>query len=377
MRKKPDKPSPDFPLFAHDAGQWAKKIKGKTCYFGKWDNPKAALAKYTMDKDFLAAGMNPSVARIQADRAPSNNLRLGDACNIYLDRQFKRAATGEIRQRSYLDSKKTLAKLLTILEREMYVESIMPLHWSKVRTAISVGCGPTTISNNITRIKMCFKWLSKNEYIKRQINFGDELSKPKKADMRKAKRQYGVTAFQASEIKFLLKKANVAMRAMILLGVNCGLGNSDIAKLQTSFIDLKNGWLDFAREKTGVDRRAKLWPETIKAIKTYQKIRPAVTITNLFVTTHGNLYSHPDKPECAIARAFGRLCKDNGLHVSRRGFYGLRRTCESAGGASKDQVAVNFVMGHIDHTMAGEYRQWIDDDRLIAVSDTIHGWLFG
>lgn len=34
--EKPAKARPNFPLFAHVTGRWAKKIRGKLHYFGKW-----------------------------------------------------------------------------------------------------------------------------------------------------------------------------------------------------------------------------------------------------------------------------------------------------------------------------------------------------
>src|SRR6266568_4740776 len=45
---KPSKPYPAFPLTAHPAGYWCKKIRGKIHYFGRWlvsDRGPADFAK--------------------------------------------------------------------------------------------------------------------------------------------------------------------------------------------------------------------------------------------------------------------------------------------------------------------------------------------
>ena len=66
------------------------------------------------------------------------------------------------------------------------------------------------------------------------------------------------------------------------------------------------------------------------------------------------------------------------LDLKRPGlsFYALRHTFETVGGDSRDQVAVDAIMGHVRDDMASLYREKIDDERLEAVTRHVHKWLY-
>jgi integrase len=66
-----------------------------------------------------------------------------------------------------------------------------------------------------------------------------------------------------------------------------------------------------------------------------------------------------------------------GLHRPGLGFYALRHTFKTIGGDSRDQVAVDHIMGHRRNDMASAYRERIDDARLVAVTEHVRKWLFG
>src|SRR5262245_39594512 len=94
-RVKPDKPYPDFPLYAHAAGYWAKKIRGRVHYFGPWSDPDAALAKYLEQKDALHSGRTP--------RDLQDALTVKDVANAYLNAKAALLDAGELSPRSWID----------------------------------------------------------------------------------------------------------------------------------------------------------------------------------------------------------------------------------------------------------------------------------
>ena len=64
--------------------------------------------------------------------------------------------------------------------------------------------------------------------------------------------------------------------------------------------------------------------------------------------------------------------------MSRRGlgFYTLRRCFETITGETKDQLAVESIMGHVDPSMGAVYRERISDERLRAVTEHVRNLLF-
>src|SRR5215468_6597138 len=96
---KPNKPYPEFPLTAHPAGYWCKKIRGKLHYFGPWDDPDGALAKYLEQKDALHAGRKP--------RQGGEGLTVKDLANHFLNAKKALVDAAELSPRSFADYKAT------------------------------------------------------------------------------------------------------------------------------------------------------------------------------------------------------------------------------------------------------------------------------
>jgi hypothetical protein len=73
---------------------------------------------------------------------------------------------------------------------------------------------------------------------------------------------------------------------------------------------------------------------------------------------------------------FGKLLRKLGLHRPGLGFYTLLHVFRTVADAARDSAAIDLIMGHTDTSMAGHYRERIDDARPVAVTDLGRAWLF-
>lgn len=370
---KPAKPYPDFPLFPHATRRWAKKIRGQLRYFGRWDDPDGALRLYQQQRDDLHAGRTP--------RMPGGGLTIRDLLNRFLTAKQHLVDAGEITARTFADYHASCKRLGETLGLSRRVDDLASDDFERLRAAVAKKWGPVALGNEIQRVRSVFKFALEAGLIDKPVRYGPMFKRPSQKVLRQARNAKGPRMFEANQLRALIKVAKPQVRGMILLGINCGFGNHDVAKLTISALDLNTGWVNFPRPKTGIRRRCPLWPQTIRATREALKLRPAPKVEAdaclVFITKRGQRWSR-DLPDSPISKEVAKLLKEIGIQQKGLNFYALRHTFETIGGETADQVAVDHIMGHAPaaNDMASVYRERISDERLVAVTEHVRKWLF-
>jgi integrase len=388
-RRKPAKPK-GFPLTAHPSGQWSKKVtlpsgKQMIFYFGVWADPEAALKRFNREWEYLKEGRTPPAI------ATGDGCTLKTLANAFLTAKQDKVDSGELSGHSFGDYRKTTDRLVAYFGKDRRIDDLRPDDFEGFRKSMAATLGVVALKNEINRARIVLKYAFDNRLIDRPVNFGQGFDKPAARVLRKAKHEAGPNLLEACEVRRILDAADPILQAMIYLAVNGGLGNTDVANLPKTAIDFAGGWLEYPRPKTQISRRIKLWPETCQALRVALQQRPEpkdqADADMVFLTIQKNRWVRctPSRTTAGkfavvdtISARFKSLLQKLGINGRRRlGFYTLRHCFETVAGETKDQVAVNHVMGHVDETMAGEYRERISDDRLQAVTECVRAWLFG
>lgn len=216
--------------------------------------------------------------------------------------------------------------------------------------------------------------------IDKPVRFGPGFKKPSAKVLRQTRAAAGPRMFTPTEIRKALDHATTNGRAMFLLAINGGLGNTDLGELPVKAIDLETGWLDWPRPKTAIPRKIPLWPETTEAIKVVlanrQEPKDPADSSLLFIGARGKGYAGKHRGY-RVHQEVKRILDKAG--IEGRTFYDLRRTFQTIGEGAHDLVAVRSIMGHAPASgdMSAVYRQRVEDPRLLAVTDYVRSWLFG
>ena len=370
---KPKKPYAEFPLTAHGNGQWCKKIRSKVHFFGVWGEADSALQKYLDQRDDLQAGRTPRLSS-------KDNPTTADIVNLWLKRCDDQVAAGELQSVTLNDYIRICGKIVEHFGRNTDPEQLRPTDFAAFRLKVAAKYSQTRITKMVIVCRMVFKWAFESEHLERMPRFGPDFSVASNKARRIERATKGKKLFSVEDVRALLPVADHKWRALILLAINGGLGNSDVSRLEVG--QLGSEWLDCPRGKTGIGRRIPLWPETRAAITRHMEDRrnPKPGVESLaFLSDHGGsmlAVSEKGARGDLIGQGFKRLAVAAGIHKPGMGFYWLRHTFQTVADGTKDPVAVSAIMGHVDGSMAGQYRDSIEDARLRAVADHVRRWLF-
>lgn len=368
--KKPSKPRRDYPLFAHGSGQWAKKVQGKLYYFGTWDDPRAAEAKWDRDREALLDGRNPDDSH--------HGDSLSWLLNVFLDEKAADHKRRLIVKTTLNDYHRIALHLVEFFGKSRRLGSITPHDFRRYKNSLPTSWAPTTINNHLRYVRAIFKYANDIESTPHALNYNRSLALVDKKTIRKHEAKQERKFFSAKECWQLLGVANTPMRAFILLGLNTAYGTADIGRLRIDQIDFDNQWLGEVRGKTGMARGAWLWTETIEAIQEAIDAKPWTGNEHLdslaFLTKRRQPWFVDGSTNRPLQLAFGKLKAQAGIDRKGVGHYSLRHTFETIAGDLKDQPAVDYVMGHHDPSMAAVYREGIDPERIKAVCQHVREW---
>jgi len=368
---KPAKPYKGFPLSAQSNGQWAKRIRGRLCYFGVWADPEAALARYLDERDDWQAGRDPRKTR--------GGLSLLALCNDVMADREQKLREGAIGEEHYRNLHIDCKRLLEILGEKTSVQCLTPDDFAKLRAALAKGVSPKTLEGRIARIRAVFQYGIKNELLD-SVRWGNKFEKPGRRQLQRdrnlKREQHGEYAFSAEQLQRIIEAANPQVKAMTLLGVQAGFQNVDCVELTVNAIHFEDRQIRMVRRKSGAWRVIPLWAETEAALRAAIEWRPQpkddANADFVFITKYRNKWHRND-----VAKRFKDVLDELGIYRPGLSFSALRKTFRTVADGAGDQPATFALMGHQMGDISDKYRESINDERLRAVADHVHQWLYG
>jgi integrase len=400
--QKPERPHPDFPLGAWPNGQWGKKIKGKPYYFGSWqDDPKgeAAIREYNDRLPGILGGTD----HLRHLTAGKGQMSVGQLSAAFLAQKRLDVTASTLSLQTLGDYLDELSWFVSWIKPDTGVAALKPEHFTGYATHLVEArhLKSRAKKRTIAYVKAMFHWGAGNGHCPLP-NFGTGFKAPSttKQAIRKEKARSGEADYSdrivtGEEVDKLLEASQPNLRAMVLLGINCGFGPADVGRIKWKHI--RGNFHYFPRPKTGEPRRAYLWKRTREALERVKELKHTKAAIAkdgdealIFITKKRQAY-YRETPiyetvggekklagvsiANAVSITFGRTVKK--LKLKGISFYRLRHTFKTLGKKAKDRDALNLCMGHANNTVeAGYDHEDISHKRTKRVALVVKGKLW-
>ena len=318
------------PLSFHKAtGQHYVTRGGRRVYLGADRNE--ALARYHrlalgLERDAFALqdASNPGLGR-SMEPCSECTLTVKELANRFIAAQQANWREPTTTKRTYLT---WLGRFLADHPRLLAANFTLELFAAWKLTLRSRGFAPKSINHYLGAVRALFKFAEEAELLARAPRLNRVRNESKTAADAQSKALY-----KPIELSQLLAAADLQIKCMLLLALNCGFGPKDMQDLCWDHFEGERVVLP--RSKTGVSQTFALWPETQQALAQLAQHRRQLVERlgrrgrersdggRLFVTKYWRPWNKD-----AVAEQFRKLCKR--AKVPCYGFYRLRHCASTA-----------------------------------------------
>lgn len=293
---------------------------------------------------------------------------VGELIDLFIEHKRSQRRMGDITQATLNNVLNVLRKLHANLG-DKTLETIGPNDFLALRQQWMDDYAPTTVQLHITLVKEMFRY-GQEDLDLPGPRYGQAFKAPTAKSIRQARHAKPRRLFKRREILGLLEVASPRLKAMILLGLNCGFGVQDCALLPRAAVKIRKGWVNYPRPKTAVERTCPLWPATKTALSDYLDSKNSGPEHLFFASSYGVACTQQ-----TMNRDFRLLTRSLGMR-RKYAFYAFRHVFETVASGCRDQIAVAHIMGHVQRDMGAAYREQISGSRLRRAVNHVHKWLF-
>ena len=351
--------------------RWRKQIDGKMRYFGSVD-PKSVNRSYKDAElryfEFLAEREVNRPIEIKVAK-----LTVEDFGEKYLQSCFTRYERGEICAAWFEKVRISVCHFVDYLQTDLPLTKLNEIHLDDYRnytlalpisTATKKSISLWTAKSRLDIVKLMIKWgyqMALIETLPRNLDQYSRITIPEPT----------VNRFSLEEVSVIYSAASDRTKMFILLGLNCGFGQTDISELRVGEVSIEEAEIIRKRSKTGIHCQFKLWPLTVEMLRKHGNLDGKPN-DRVFLSKSGHplvreyFIDNKFKRTDAIRSAFFRLMKKTKT-PNHRGFYSLRKTAASEIEAI-DPAVTEMFLGHSEKALMKRHyaeRHWARLDAAI------------